>query len=352
MKMKLILLIFLQFILGYNTAISQKWVNNNLSDYLKNKYVVDIEKSDDELFVLTSNSFIKYSFNSLTEYYINSNNYGSLDDFIFTRKHDSVLLANNFFKILIDHKTIYLIDIHGNIKEIINNNMYNYSLKEISSYLIKNVFIDDSKIYMLMNNASETKQALTVFSKGKYTYTEQDRVFENIFNYNKKKYYIKRAKLDSLYGYAIYNFENEFICNISESNEDLRFNFFENQNQFFILSSNGELYKFKDELIVLINKYANFDRKTLNTNNQISKSLNINSFIYFNNYLYIPTTIGLVRYDFINHLILKPSDFKEHCTFGFTKTSFIDNKIYCIYGQGIKSNCIRKKYGISIYSVE
>lgn len=312
----LVLLLMLLNVSLYKSSYSQTWVSNNLTNRFSNSFVEDITYHSDNLWILADGTIYKTNGDSAIALFLDSCSNGYLSNFCnkdmpllnlfnkFIKSRNSLFIYNKYYTSgfiriinnIVSYKSLFL---NKNEKVIFSDTDLNESIYFISKTKqskFSNYFIIK---YDSLNNQHRNKlitlkdsAELIYFSVhgSQYFYITRtyfnnpDIYYDNIFWGNVNKYEINYHD----------NLHNGF------QTDKVKYNFYETENDTYILSSNGKLFDFDS------NSLRRF-WTTLSTNGACFW------FLVIDNQVYYTDNQGFKKYDIANNILsIIESDIREN----------------------------------------
>jgi hypothetical protein len=245
MKFKINILLFILFsTFGY----SQTWINNNLTEYFKNRYVENFVVIDSVIWI-NGVGLTKYDGHQFITYNLSSYSEGPLDNYI-SEKGSEI-----FDNVISNEGTIYLYDSrHGVILKIINDFIYRYD-KSVLKKRFKDVSIDEDKsIWLLMKNIGDYVSKFKIYKiskDSKKIYSLPDKydkyILSNFFIYKANKYVFLHMRKDSCTENLLLIVNKKSVIKKFVLNpyygENLGHKYFCLSDKVYILNGEGAVYK-------------------------------------------------------------------------------------------------------------
>ena len=304
MKYLLLILFILQsFTFDLN---AQKWIENDVTKFLKNKWVSDICFQKDITWILTTKGLFKYYDNKFENYIIDSLSSGPLsqyravkeqynDQFNYITGNDSILWIFS-----VSDKTIL---------KLANDTLTNFKPEFLKNvvYGILDYCIDEKGVLWFSFSERDTTQKDEYFGfKNKYNlayYNGQDfSIYPIPEHLSRYFFYSFKVKNNSIY-FLCPNYENE--RGLVKSNfYILKNSFLDSINLDVSLGMSSEIYFFNDTAYILTGN----DKVFTIYNNYIIENINLrgiglsfkSELSLINNKLYVTSGNGLYIYDLQN----------------------------------------------------
>lgn len=336
------------FSINLNLSYCQKFVTNNIVDYLnKNgEYVLDVINYSNNYWVLTDNKIIEFKDKIINEYYLNENSEGQLKDFI--KKADSVMFPyNNTSMIWSNGDELWLIPqyISGESKnnvllKIKNNYVYNYRIhfkKNITNNRICNmIFVNNSPLVLInipiiidnkkIDNLEVFELKNNVFMKSEKNYIKENERLLSLQLFNGREYLVT----EEING-------NIKILKLKESNNNYENIILDSSDKFhFGISSSN----YMDSVLLISGNSDNNNRiyiyNIVNNKNIITMNLTLslnNQYLFYRGMIYGICKDGLLEQDLSSYkqIYCLPPEFDKNCLLPYGKVKLIKNELWCIF---------------------
>lgn len=365
-------IVFLFFLLdNINNIYSQEWVQNKITDYFRNDFILDFGLSKDALWVLSKHSdyakneklfIVKCKNDKINKYYINHVSSGSLEKFI-----DSTVEDIGFFptSLLVGNNKIWIIDEIDLKCAVIQNDsirFFNFNSNNINNVFSFEYIIDDYNNIMIINkykNPLKKQKRFEIFySNGNSEFIEynvpieleSNSYLEKIIFHNNLAYYISGNDLNNLIIY-LYEDGRKYKKSLQIYNSSIISSFI-NDDKIFLFCFEKK-YPFASYILVsdldlnLINKFS------------LPKLFGYTTCSYFvstKNNAYVSDGSGFYKFNYTSKNLLKIEEKVSKEFFGntFRRLKIKDNIIYgCYDGFNDLINCqLLSDEGLYLYKME
>ncbi len=362
--MKSYLKYLILLIAHFQILYSQKWIENDVTDFFKFKYVSDVCFQKDVAWILTGKGLYKYKNGIFENYRIDTLVSGPIEQYKLGKKE---LINDQFSSMVCNDSILWILATHGKvILKIQNDSITNYKPEFLKNrnYGFYDYCIDENGNLWFQYSVKDTTQKDEYFGyKEIYKiayfngvffsdYPIPEQLSKNVFTsfiINKDILYftghhIKKDRYEpSVYLYILNNSKLDSIK--LGSNPILRPSFYIYNDSIFIYSSNDKInIIFNDKII---------DSVTL-TNIGLSFKTEL---LALNEFIFVTSGNGLYIYNKNdkNHKITKPYDFDDNCLSDFDAIRYneISNQLWCLYGGAyITDRYDYCHYGLSIYQLK
>lgn len=343
---------------------SQKWIENDVTNYLKSKYVSDVCFQKDVTWILSNNGLYKSKNGKFENYKIDTLVSGPIENLKFGKREQ---INYQFSSIIGNDSILWILATHGKvILKIQNDTITRYNpefLKDHNSGFYE--YCIDEKGYLWFSYSErDTAQKDEFFGfKDKYKLAYYDGTGFSIYPVP------EHLSRKLFYSFIVNNSTFYFICPHYENERGMNNSFFYVLKNSFLdsislgtaLGMRPQIYYNNDTAFV----FNSNDKIFIIYNNKIVDKIELtgiglsfrSDLTHLNNNIYVTSGNGLYIYNSISkkHKITKPYDFEDNCLSDFDAIRYnkITNQLWCLYGGAyITDRYDYCHYGLSIYQLK
>lgn len=364
LNMKYIILLLFTIQLSTSSLFSQKWIENDVTEFFEFKHISDVCFQKDVAWILSGDGIYKYKDAKFEFYRIDTLASGPIEQFKVEPKRQN---DYQFSSLAGNDSVIWIVATYGKtILKIQNDTITNYKpefLKE-SFYAFQNYCIDEKGYlwfdYSVRDTAkvSNSTYTSTIDKIGYFNGTEfsefliPSSLTKNVFSafaVNKSVMYfigfrnLKYSSENSTYLYTLKGANlDSIVIDMKPSSRPA----------IFILNDTMFVYTTGKVVSIL------FDNRIIDTLSNIDIGLSFQSDLFvLNEFLFITSGKGLFVYNRNNdkHKITKPFNFADNCLSEFDAIRYrkVTNQLWCLYGGAyITDRFDYCSYGLSIYQLK
>ena len=351
------IIFFILVLFFYSSSLTaQQWETSSLIDRFSNEVIYDIGFGNGRIWILSEFGLYSVETERIITYKFDKNTKGLMDNFI---SNINVNTDRNLFtRLMVDNNILWLIsnDLRTILK-IQNDTIRNYTFDfhKDKNLIPLNVNSEKGQLWLFFSYYDDNKMQKDIYflrdeNFNKYSLGEDFSKIKLFFVLNGFKFMVYETELYSSVkiDYFIKMIPEDSLTLITfnkNSNIEHNFQYTHDSGEIYILSSDSTLLR-----ISLLKSSLSSQIRNIRINYPLS--LNVH-FLVKGYYMYISSFDGIIQINIDNNesFLLKPLDFSKNCFTGFDKLKLKDNKVWAIYGNGLKYKCDMDRYGFAVVNL-